>query len=61
MVGGGPGGPTSPLGVPRGVPEACGLWVDPSGNFLRQYFLYIPKIFSVKFQVIPRTFISAQK
>ena len=29
--------------------------------FFRQYFLLIPKIFSVKFQVIPRTSISAQK
>ena len=30
-------------------------------GFFRQYFLYIPKIFSVDFQVIPRTSISAQK
>ena len=29
--------------------------------FFCQYFFLIPKIFSMKFQVIPRTFISAQK
>ena len=29
--------------------------------FFRQYFLLIPKICSVDFQVIPRTYISAQK
>ena len=36
------------------------VW-GPWSWFFWQYFLYIPKIFSVKFQVIPRTFISAQK
>ena len=29
--------------------------------FFHKYFLYIPKIISVDFQPIPRTFISAQK
>ena len=38
-----------------------GQGVGPWPWFFRQYFLYIPKIFSVDFQVIPRTFISAQK
>ena len=33
----------------------------PLAWFFRQYFLLIPKIFSVNFQPIPRTFISAQK
>ena len=39
------------------------LWTVsvPSGWFFHQYYLFIPKTFSVKFQVIPRTFISAQK
>ena len=48
-----PGGHVRPH--PRGQVE------PPWRGFFFQYFLYIPKIFSVKFQVIPRTFISAQK
>ena len=36
------------------------VWA-PFGWFFRQYFLLIPKITSVKFHIIPRTFISAQK
>ena len=57
-------GPTRQGGMPRGVGRAPTLvdrvWA-PWPWFFRQYFLYIPKIFSVDFQVIPRTFISAQK
>ena len=45
------------VGAPTLV-EPTGL---PSGRFLFKYFLYFPKIFSVDFQRIPRTFISAQK
>ena len=53
---------------PQGAHEAGGapstvmdrVW-PPWCWFFCQYFLYIPKIFSVDFQVIPRTFISAQK
>ena len=41
-------------------PHPRGQGVGPWSQFFRQYFLLIPKIFSVKFQVIPRTFISAQ-
>ena len=57
VVGGALGGPRG-----RGAPPTlvARVWV-PWPWFFRQYFLYIPKIFSVKFQVIPRTFISAQK
>ena len=36
------------------------VWA-PWSWFFRQYFLYMPKIFSMKFQVILRTFISTQK
>ena len=36
------------------------VW-DPFGWFFLQYFLLIPKLIFVNFQVIPRTFISAQK
>jgi hypothetical protein len=57
-------GPTRQGVRPRGVGAPCTLvdsrWV-PLSWFFRQYFLFIPKIFSVKFQVISRTFISAQK
>ena len=35
------------------------VWA-PWRGFFFQYFLYIPKIISVDFQVIPRTFISAK-
>ena len=45
-------------GAPPRLVAASGLL---SGIFLVQYFLYFPKIFSVNFQPIPRTFISAQK
>ena len=52
---------------PQGAHEAGGAaptlvdrWRSPDVDLL-PVFLYIPKIFSVKFQVIPRTFISAQK
>ena len=62
-VGGAPGGPRG-RGRAQGV-GAPPTFVDrvwaPWSWFFRQYFLLIPKIFSVKFQVIPRTFISAQK
>ena len=44
-----------------GTPQACGLWVDPLWLILASVFLYIPKIISIDFQVIPGTFISAQK
>ena len=56
-VGGAPGGP-------RGRGRAShprGEGVGPLVLILWPVFLFIPKIFSVKFQVIPRTFISAQK
>ena len=50
--------------APRGVRRAPTLmdkvWA-PWRGFFFQYFLYIPKIIFVDFQVIPRTFISAQK
>ena len=48
---------------PRGVapPRLVGSSLHVSGLFLRQYFLYIPQKILVNFQVIPRTFISAQK
>ena len=61
-VGGAPGGPRG-RGRAQGGRRAPTL-VDrvPSWPwFFCQYFLYIPKIFSIDFQVIPRTFISAQK
>ena len=49
----------APLG---GVPSTLvDRWWVPSGWFFRQYFLLIPKLISVKFQVILRTFYSAQK
>ena len=56
-------GPLRHGGAPRGrgrPPLVDRVWASWSW-FFRQYFLYIPKIFCVKFQVIPRTFISAQK
>ena len=60
-VGGVPGGPQGRGRVPGGAP--CTL-VDrvwgPCCWFFHQYFLLIPKRFSVDFQVIPRTLISAQ-
>ena len=60
--GGLPRGPQAMGARPRGAPPrlvaASGLL---SGIFLLQYFLYFPKIFSVNFQPIPRTFISARK
>ena len=56
------GGPTeSPRGIgarPRGL-RAPSTLMGPTGllsdNFLFQYFLYFPKIFSIDFQRIPRT------
>jgi hypothetical protein len=51
-------GGTSSLGAP---PELVAPGWPPSGIFVRQYFLYIPQIFSINFQVNPRTLISAQK
>ena len=57
-------GPTSLHGAAWGVAAASGLvahWLTPSGGSLRMYFSLIPEKFSVNFQVIPRTFISAQK
>ena len=51
-------------GTPQGVGAPCTpvdrVWA-PWSSFFRQYFLLIPKITSVEFQVIPRTFISALK
>ena len=49
-----PGGGGAP---PTLVDRVWGPWPW----FFHQYFLLIPKIFSMKFQVILRTFISAQK
>lgn len=55
-VGGAPGGP-------RGRGRAPPSWTGcvPMALILSPVFLLIPKIISVDFQVIPRTFISAQK
>ena len=44
-----------------GAPPPSWIGCGPMVLILSPVFLYIPKIFSVKFQVIPRTFISAQK
>ena len=38
-----------------------GQGVGPLAFIFCQYFLYFPKLISVDFQVIPRTFFSAQK
>ena len=51
------GGHPSGVGAPSTLMGPTGL---PSGSFLFQYFLYFPKIFSIDFQRIPRTSISAQ-
>ena len=56
-VGGAPGGPR---GRGRAPTLMARVWA-PWPWFFRQYFLLFPKIISVEFQVIPRTFISAQK
>ena len=45
-IGGLPGGPQ---GRGRAL-HPRGRWVAPSGAFFAQYFLYIPKLISVKFQ-----------
>ena len=62
-VGGAPGGPRG-RGRAQGGRRAPTLmdrvWA-PWPWFFHQYFLLISKIFSVKFQVIPITFISAKK
>ena len=62
-VSGAPRGPRN-RGAPRGrgcAPTLVDRVWAPWSWFFHQYFLLIPKIFSVKFQVIMRTFISAQK
>ena len=62
-VGGGPGAYEAG-GRTQGVrarPHLHGQGLGPFGWFFRQYFLLIPKSVSRKFQIIPRTFISAQK
>ena len=59
-----PGAPQACRVRPRGVatpPWLVARWQPLSGWFFHQYFLLIPKIFSINFQVNPRTFISAQK
>ena len=50
-------------GVLRGAGAPPPSWTEcgPLVLILSLVFLFIPKIFSVKFQVIPRTFISGQK
>ena len=62
-VGGGSGGPRGrgPCRGGRPAPTLVDRVWAPWRGFFFQYFLYIPKIISVDFQVIPRTFISAQK
>ena len=45
----------------RRAPYACGALVAPLWYFSVPVFLYILEIISVKFQLSPRTFISAQK
>ena len=42
-------------------PHPRGQGVGPLALILCQYFLLFPKIISVEFQVIPRTFVSAHK
>ena len=58
-------GPTRQARAPRGGGRRAPTHVDrvwaPWRGYFFQCFLYIPKIISVDFQVIPRTFISAQK
>ena len=59
-----PLGPTSLVAAARGEAAATGLvahWPVPSGGSLRRYFSYFPEIFSINFQDVPKTFISAQK
>ena len=56
-VGGAPGGPR---GRGRAPTLMYRVWA-PWPWFFRQYFLLFPKIISVDFQVIPRTFNSVQK
>ena len=51
-------------GAPRGrgrAPHPRGQGVGPLALILSPVFLLFPKIISVKFQVIPRTFVSAQR
>ena len=50
-------------GAPRGAdaPPPSRLVCDPMASILCQYFSLFPKIISVEFQVIPRTFVSAHK
>ena len=59
-VGGGPGGPRDRGACPEGggVPPILvdRVWA-PSPWFFHQYFLYFPKVISVYFQVIARTFV----
>ena len=58
-VGGAPGGPRG-RGRAQGVgapPTLVDRVWPPWPWFFRQYFLLFPKIISVKFQVIPRTFV----
>ena len=58
-VSGASGGPRG-RGTPRGVGRAPTLvdrWWAPWPWFFRQYFLYFPKLISLDFQVIPRTFV----
>ena len=62
-VGGEPGGPrgrgrTQGAGAPPTLGDR--VWA-PWPWFFRQYFLLFPKIISVKFQVMPRTSVSAQR
>ena len=52
------GGRARGVGAPPTLVDR--VWA-PWSWFFRQYYLLFPKIISVKFQVIPRTFISAQK
>ena len=49
-------------GAPRGAgaPPPSLLGCGPLALILCQYFLLFPKIISVEFQVIPRTFVSAK-
>ena len=51
-------GPTRIVVAPSTL--AASVWT-PFGWFFRQYFLFIPKLISVKFLVIPRTFVSTHK
>ena len=60
-VGGPPGGPRGRGRALGGRPHPRDQGVGPLTLIISPVFLLIPEISSVEFQVIPRTFVSAQK